>query len=110
MKIWNVDGYKLRDLVARAFATTDAIVASGQPPSAAMADIFRKVDLVWGVWPQVISPSGGRVAILKGEGRLLLIAQSKNAKAVREAVFRFRDETEAETACQIYGDDRSQAA
>lgn len=110
MKTANLDAKKLRELVDLANWTTDAIVASGQNHSELMAAHIVTGDLVWGVWPAPKSPHGARAAIVKGRGTLMLIAQGKTGRAIKEVALRFRNAAEAAAACQVYGDDRAKAA
>ena len=110
MQISKLDGKKLSELGYLANKTTDAIIASGKNHSQAMAAHFAAGDLVWGIWPDVMSPHGARAAILKGRGTLMLVSQGKRGMAIKEVALRFREEAEAAAACQVWGDDRANAA
>lgn len=109
MQLMNISGEKLREAIEIANETADDIMASGRNHTEEVRDLFQEADVVIGVWPDPAASGGAQAAILKGVGRLRLIAQGRTPQMLKQAYLRVREGSEAQALCELFGDERAVA-
>ena len=87
----------------------DSARLAGEEPNGWLREQFAR-DVTFAVWKDSRETGGIGVAIVKGKGRYMLVAQGAREHGATVAYIRCTCIEEAEAMCTVYGDGRPMAA
>jgi len=99
---------ELQEFAEDANRTVDEVAARGEDWDAFIRRVAPDYDLIQAIWRDPKAPRGFNIGIIKGEGKLMLIAQGKKSMNIRKLRFRLPNQDCAEATWVLYGDGRSQ--